>query len=338
MNNGVPQAQGSVIGPLGLAELLLIYLFLTSLAHLTNVLLHWDLPPYSLFEYDLYSDDGGKTATPVPSITRKKILSRILFAGFIMFLVYLNSKLKDSKTFAEQSELINQRNQEISCSQKDVSQMKFEGCSPMKCGRIVSDNLVTSTEVENLLRIAKKGLALGRSNGGASILDLHSGALSRGENFVNIYKLKSGKSIFSSEDLKVYSAVKNKIKQKIAEEFNLVPSHLYLTHPTFFSEITSKEAKSSHDEYWHIHVDKEQYKLFHYTSLLYLNDYNINFQGGRFVFVGHTNYTVEPRAGRVSIFTSGHENPHYVEKVTSGTRYAITIPFTCDKRYAISDP
>ena len=43
-------------------------------------------------------------------------------------------------------------------------------------------------------------------------------------------------------------------------------------------------------------------------------------------------------SGRVSIFTSGTENPHHVERVTSGTRYAITIPFTCDPEYAIADP
>lgn len=43
-------------------------------------------------------------------------------------------------------------------------------------------------------------------------------------------------------------------------------------------------------------------------------------------------------SGRVSTFTSGGENVHYVEKVTSGTRYALTVSFTCDKKQAITDP
>lgn len=43
-------------------------------------------------------------------------------------------------------------------------------------------------------------------------------------------------------------------------------------------------------------------------------------------------------AGRVSFFTSGSENVHYVEKLESGVRYAITISFTCDPHMAISDP
>lgn len=73
--------------------------------------------------------------------------------------------------------------------------------------------------------------------------------------------------------------------------------------------------------------------------MLYLNDYNSDFKGGRFVFVDEkSNRTIEPRRGRVSMFTSGKENLHYVEKVKSGIRYAMTISFTCDKHYAIEDP
>lgn len=84
---------------------------------------------------------------------------------------------------------------------------------------------------------------------------------------------------------------------------------------------------------------QETYQSFHYTTLLYLGDYNIDFKGGRFVFVDNKfNSTVEPRKSRLSMFTSGHENLHYVEKVISGTRYAMTISFTCDKQHAIEDP
>lgn len=42
--------------------------------------------------------------------------------------------------------------------------------------------------------------------------------------------------------------------------------------------------------------------------------------------------------GRVSFFTSGSENLHRVEKVRWGTRYAITIAFTCNPDHAIADP
>ncbi len=45
-----------------------------------------------------------------------------------------------------------------------------------------------------------------------------------------------------------------------------------------------------------------------------------------------------PFPGRVSFFSSGSENLHRVERVTWGTRYAITVSFTCDPAHAISDP
>lgn len=42
--------------------------------------------------------------------------------------------------------------------------------------------------------------------------------------------------------------------------------------------------------------------------------------------------------GRVSFFTSGSENLHRVEKVHWGTRYAVTIAFTCNPDHGIADP
>lgn len=44
------------------------------------------------------------------------------------------------------------------------------------------------------------------------------------------------------------------------------------------------------------------------------------------------------RPGRVSFFTSGSENLHRVEKVHWGTRYAVTIAFTCNPDHGIADP
>lgn len=77
----------------------------------------------------------------------------------------------------------------------------------------------------------------------------------------------------------------------------------------------------------------------HFSASVYLNNYNIDFKGGRFIFTDQqVNRTVEPRKGRVLIYTSGPENRNYIEKVTSGTRYAINIPFTCNKDFALEEP
>jgi hypothetical protein len=80
--------------------------------------------------------------------------------------------------------------------------------------------------------------------------------------------------------------VRDKVKAALVDHFKLEdPSSLYLTHPTFFSRITSAPAATMHDEYWHVHIDRETYPTFHYTSLLYLTDHDVDFKGGEFVFV-----------------------------------------------------
>lgn len=70
-----------------------------------------------------------------------------------------------------------------------------------------------------------------------------------------------------------------------------------------------------------------------------MSDYENDFLGGRLIFVDNKlNVTIEPRKGRIAMFSSGEENVHFVERVKSGQRYAITVSFTCDPNKAVSDP
>ncbi|XP_053197130.1 urotensin-2 receptor 2 [Scomber japonicus] len=258
--------------------------------------------------------------------------------------LYVSSLDSDiTETLVSKSELVSPqpRVYSVQCSEDYQNYQRYPGCTPLKCGRAVTDNVVTKEEAQVLRRLAERGLALAGSGGGASILDLHSGALSMGKQFVNIYRYFGDQigEVFTQEDFQLYRNVRKRIQAAIAETFDLDPTLMYLTKPTFFSRINSTEAKTQHDEYWHPHIDKVTYGSFDYTSLLYLSDYGSDFTGGRFIFMDqNANRTVEPRAGRVSFFSSGSENLHRVEKVTWGTRYAITVSFTCDPAHAISDP
>lgn len=258
--------------------------------------------------------------------------------------LYITSLDSDvTETLVSQSELVapQPRVYSVQCSEDYENFKRYPGCTPQKCSRAVTDNVVTREEAQVLRRLAERGLALAGSEGGASILDLHSGALSMGKQFVNIYRYFGDQigDVFTQEDFQLYRDVRRRIQAVIAETFGLDPTLMYLTKPTFFSRINSTAAKTQHDEYWHPHIDKVTYGSFDYTSLLYLSDYGSDFTGGRFIFMDQTgNRTVEPRAGRVSFFSSGSENLHRVEKVTWGTRYAITVSFTCDPAHAISDP
>eukprot|EP00049_Salpingoeca_infusionum_P017057 m.351641 g.351641 ORF g.351641 m.351641 type:complete len:325 (-) comp16299_c0_seq1:38-1012(-) len=218
-------------------------------------------------------------------------------------------------------------------------------CQSAQCGRFLSDAVVSQNDAVILRKFASTLMdKYGGGSGGPTILDLHTGALSYGSKFVDVYHTlrANGESIEHDHALKTYRSAKASIKRAVERHFGV--RGIGLTKPTFFSRINSTEAKTSHDEYWHSHIDKVTYGTFEYTCLLYLTDYGVDFQGGRFVFEdksyrgGVVDTIVEPKLGRVSCFTSGDENPHHVEQVTDGTRFALTIAFTCDEEHMISEP
>uniref|UniRef100_A0A671SW54 2-oxoglutarate and iron-dependent oxygenase domain-containing protein 3-like n=1 Tax=Sinocyclocheilus anshuiensis TaxID=1608454 RepID=A0A671SW54_9TELE len=276
-----------------------------------------------LYSYGVCSFRGN--AQRQASSWRGKVITLLLLTGVTGLVSWMYFTWADdfTHTLVSRGEILTQpRVFTVECSEDYKKYKFFPGCTPSKCGRAITDSVVTLEEAKKLRRLAERGLSLAGSDGGASILDLHSGALSMGKQFVNIYR-----------------DVRSRIQKVIAETFGLDSKQMYLTKPTFFSRINSTAAKTTHDEYWHPHIDKETYGSFDYTSLLYLSDYGLEFGGGRFVFMDpSSNRTVEPRAGRVSFFSSGSENLHRVEKVTWGTRYAITVSFTCDPDYAIDNP
>ncbi|XP_015587769.1 2-oxoglutarate and iron-dependent oxygenase domain-containing protein 3 isoform X2 [Cephus cinctus] len=277
--------------------------------------------PQSAIEEDVKLKYG-----PVLTFPYQRVWSRGVLILGVLFIVWYNSRNGKEVSFAKQKDVLFSRIQNVPCSDDYKIELdKYPSCVPEKCGRSVMDKLVTSTETDVLLKIATVGMSFGGSDGGASILDLHSGALSKGSGFINVYALDAVNKVFNSADFAIYKVVKTKIQHAVAHNFGVNAHEIYLTHPTFFSRMTNASAKTEHDEYWHPHVDKETYESFHYTSLLYLNDFGRDFEGGRFLFVdkNNVNTTVEPRKGRVSMFTSGSENLHAVEKVTTGTRNIV---------------
>ncbi|KAF7278472.1 hypothetical protein GWI33_008376 [Rhynchophorus ferrugineus] len=280
---------------------------------------------------------------PMPKHTSVRVFSRgIVIVGVLVYVWYFSKGGRES-ILAKHDVQYQGRGQNVECNKDYLREIqRFTNCVPKKCGRFVNDRIITDYEADVLQWFAKRGMAKTEVSGGVTIIDLHSGTMSYKDGFINFHTSKKNNFI-TPIDLKTYKSVRQKIQAAVAQSFGIDPDHLYLTHPTFFSKLTYKDAVTLHDEYWHVHVDKYAYKSFHYTTLLYLNNYNINFKGGRFMFVNDfneptKNITIEPRKGRVSMFTSGAENPHFVERVTEGERFAITISFTCDPSKSINDP
>lgn len=119
------------------------------------------------------------------------------------------------------------------------------------------------------------------------------------------------------------------------EEFKL--ETLYFTAPTFITRAIGNESwvpAEIHDEYWHPHVDKDNTQHYDYSGLVYLSDYEDEFMGGLFAFLDKKKHVqvFEPARGRLMMFTAGKENLHQVRKVLSGTRYVMSMWFSCDER------
>jgi hypothetical protein len=239
--------------------------------------------------------------------------------------------------------------------------LETDGCTPVgRCGRYVVDNFVSTSDVEHLLFMVRRGMQrsrIGTSDGGPAILDLNSGFL-RDTALQNVYtplvSRRDGRQLapsvnFTHAELALYKSVFDRIHARIREVFNL--THLYFTAPTFVTRIRGKggwQPASSHDEYYQPHADGLNTPHYTYSGLLYLSTYQQDFEGGLFRFFdkdpgpldaaglpspereAQGDLVVEPRAARLLLFTSGPENWHRVERVTSGDRFVFSMWFTCD--------
>jgi len=279
---------------------------------------------------------AAATKHPSASDARKLTLVISILVAGCAYLVYrgMMPRTRDYR-WADCGESLLNKTWYIRCK----SAAKFPDCSPKRCFRSVIDNFASAHESQLLRQMADFGISLtGGASGGPSILDLTSGAVSKGEVFVDAFALlKQQEIFFASEQLQTYNDIKRRVRlevQRISQA-----TRLFATKPSFFARIDgSKPAHTLHDEYWHPHVDALQYGNFSYTGLLYLNDYRKNFTGGEFAFMDeHRNATVLPETGRLLIFTSGRENVHQVRKVTTGVRYVLTVAFTCDENAAVNE-
>lgn len=149
---------------------------------------------------------------PVVTFPYQRVWSRCILILGVLFVVWYNSKNGKEVSLAQQKDVLLNRNQNVQCSEDYKNDLeKFPNCTPQKCSRTVTDKLVSTTESDVLLRIAKSGFALGGSAGGASVLDLHSGALSKGSGIINIYSLNKAADILNNVDLAIYKYATFKI-------------------------------------------------------------------------------------------------------------------------------
>ncbi|KAI9578678.1 hypothetical protein GQX74_009252 [Glossina fuscipes] len=107
--------------------------------------------------------------------------------------------------------------------------------------RFIADQLIESKAVDVLQTLIESIIKLVDSRGGASTLDLHS----KGNEFVNVYKMSQAMEFMKREHLRVY-----RIREIQHRTLSFAFDISYL-----FSQLTNCSTKSVHDEYWREQVE-----------------------------------------------------------------------------------
>lgn len=274
-------------------------------------------------------------------------------SAFLMLAPFVYCGASGNPTVIARSDTKVDRFDDVECK-ADLTSEGTPACLTKKCGRRVVDDLFSNEDIQTLHAIVEKGMNHRENKGGPTILDINTGYIRDTDGLVNLFV--GNTAVFSDEDFAHYGRIITTLKAAVADTFNL--QELYFTAPTFITRLDGNpawEAKQMHDEYWHPHADHNNTAHYHYSGLLYMSTYNEDFTGGKFKFIRpefdlfeHSNMVegdmtnlatptdadvqleVEPKAGRVVIFTAGHENTHYVERVTSGQRFVLSFWFTCN--------
>ena len=97
--------------------------------------------------------------------------------------------------------------------------------------------------------------------------------------------------------------------------------------------------RGDHFSYHRPHIDQISVPEYEYSALLYLARHGEDFDGGRLVFHDpEQDVVLLPEPGTLVAFRSGNTNLHCVERVSRGSRFALTMWFTSSPPPADLDP
>ena len=98
------------------------------------------------------------------SVSHKSLAKFVMLFGVVFFLLYSNYRKESVQCIAKVTETLEKtRSVSMLCSPayKAEIQALDPVCLPARCGRMISDDIVTEAEAHALLNLAKKGLAQG---------------------------------------------------------------------------------------------------------------------------------------------------------------------------------
>ena len=212
--------------------------------------------------------------------------------------------------------------------------------SSLQCARQIHDHFLTPVEVSVISTAAASAFQQYRDAPGG----MQTNQIVMTISFDNTESLKHTLGETAVAALK---AAVDSIQDKIESVF--APG----TRPALSSAIISeiREAKGiitpegllnlaqNQSAYTDFHVDRAKTMRADYSALLYLDTEGDEFDGADLEFVDSaqtedgrvamTRTTVKPAAGRLVLFTAGHENVHGVAPIRRGSRKVIAAWFAC---------
>mmetsp|Transcript_26376 Transcript_26376/g.38593 ORF Transcript_26376/g.38593 Transcript_26376/m.38593 type:complete len:645 (+) Transcript_26376:241-2175(+) len=170
----------------------------------------------------------------------------------------------------------------------------------------------------------------------------------------------------SSATILHFTRLVERVRRTMAHEYglplkSLLPLQAYSRK--YVAGTTQQGGGGGEGDFVTLHTDEATHTGYHYSCVLYLSTAGVDFEGGDFVFNDPADKTEEdknksedeeeeelelmgislaeqirragrkftpysPQRGAAVIFSSGWENMHEVEKITSGVRYAVPCFFT----------
>ena len=124
----------------------------------------------------------------------------------------------------------------------------------------------------------------------------------------------------------------------LKREFSLLGKNLYLSG-AILTELSAHfdmnlNNPNQRQHYTDFHVDRANVAAYHWSALLYLDSYGLDFTGAELEFADPTTsgdrIIIQPRVGRLLLFTSGHENLHRVRPLSYGRRRVLAVWFSCN--------
>lgn len=162
-----------------------------------------------------------------------------------------------------------------------LSEVEYVGCAAAQCKRRVFDGLFSEKDIVLLTDIAKKGMNIRENIGGPTILDINTGFIRDSIGLDNLFT--KANEVYDANDFGHYNKIINQLREAVIASFGI--EKLFFTAPTFFTRIDAThdwKAREAHDEYWHIHADRNNTEHYFYSGLLYLSSYGQDFTGGMY--------------------------------------------------------